>query len=76
MVPRAQQIRVRALDRHGKRMEINATDFPSRVIQHESDHLDGVLFVDRMRSLQSLTFMDEFSRYHARRNEDDEEDDE
>jgi peptide deformylase len=34
-----------------------------RVIQHETDHLDGVLFLDRMRSLESLTFLDEYSRY-------------
>ena len=42
-------------------------DFPARVIQHETDHLDGVLFFDRMRSFESLTYMDEFSRYHATR---------
>ncbi len=73
MVPRAQQIRVRALDRNGKRIEINAKDFPARVIQHETDHLDGVLFLDRMRSFQSLTFMEEFSRYHASRDDDEDE---
>ena len=72
-VPRAAQIRVSALDRHGKRVEINAKDFPARVIQHETDHLDGILFFDRMRSFESLTFMEEFSRYHARRDDDDEE---
>lgn len=76
LVPRAAQIRVSALDRHGKRIEINARDFPARVIQHETDHLDGVLFLDRMRSFESLTFMEEFSRYHARRDDDDEQDDE
>jgi peptide deformylase len=72
-VPRAAQIRVTALDRHGKRIEINAKDFPARVIQHETDHLNGVLFFDRMRSFESLTFMEEFSRYHTKR--DDDEDD-
>ena len=71
LVPRAAQIVVSALDRHGKRIEIKASDFPARVIQHESDHLDGVLFFDRMRSLESLTYMEEFSRYHARRDHDD-----
>ena len=73
MVPRAAQITVTALDRHGKRMEIQAKDFPARVIQHETDHLDGVLFFDRMRSLESLTYMEEFSRYHARKEQDDDE---
>ena len=71
-VPRAAQIRVRALDRHGKRIEINAKDFPARVIQHETDHLDGVLFFDRMRSFESLTYMEEFSKFHTSRDEDDE----
>lgn len=73
-VPRAQSIRVSALDRHGKRIEINARDFPARVIQHETDHLNGVLFFDRMRSFESLSYMEEFSRYHT--SSDDEDDDE
>jgi len=63
LVSRAREIRVRAFDRHGERIEIHAHDFPARVIQHETDHLDGVLFVDRMRSFESLTFLDEYSRY-------------
>jgi peptide deformylase len=73
-VIRASEIRVSALDRHGKRIEINAKDFPARVIQHETDHLDGVLFFDRMRSFESLTYMEEYSRYHLKRDEDDEND--
>lgn len=71
MVPRAFHISVVALDRHGKRIEFEAKDFPARVIQHETDHLDGVLFFDRMQTLESLTFMEEFSRYHARRDDED-----
>jgi peptide deformylase len=62
-VPRAREIKVRALDRKGERIELRAHDFPARVIQHETDHLDGVLFFDRMQSFQSLTFLDEYSRY-------------
>jgi peptide deformylase len=62
-VPRAREIKVRGLDRTGARLELNAHDFPARVIQHETDHLDGVLFFDRMTSLTSLTFLDEYSRY-------------
>jgi peptide deformylase len=62
-VPRAVEIKVRAYDRTGSRVEITARDFPARVIQHETDHLDGVLFFDRMRSFESLTFLDEYSRY-------------
>ena len=62
-VPRAREIRVRAYDRAGDRIELYTHDFSARVIQHETDHLDGVLFVDRMRSLATLTYLDEYSRY-------------
>ena len=62
-VPRAREITVRAFDRTGARIELNAHDFPARVIQHETDHLDGVLFFDRMTSLGSMTFLDEYARY-------------
>ena len=62
-VPRARQIKVRAFDRTGARIELNAHDFPARVMQHETDHLDGMLFFDRMKSLESMTFLDEYARY-------------
>ena len=62
-VSRAREIRVRAYDRKGDRIELRAHDFPARVIQHETDHLDGVLFFDRMRSFETLTYLDEYSRY-------------
>ena len=75
-VPRAQQVTVSALDRDGKRFEIDLEGFPARVVQHETDHLDGVLFIDRMRSLESLTYLEEYSRYHARRADDGEDEDE
>jgi peptide deformylase len=71
-VPRCPHIKVSALNREGKRIEIEVRDFPARVIQHETDHLDGVLFLDRMRSYDSLTFLEEYSRYHARRDDDEE----
>jgi peptide deformylase len=62
-VPRAREIRVTALDRDGATIEITSRDFPARVIQHETDHLDGVLFLDRMRGFGTLTFLDEYARY-------------
>jgi peptide deformylase len=65
-VPRARQIIVRAYDRRGKRIEVRASGFTARVIQHETDHLDGVLFFDRMKSLDTLTYLDEFGRYWSR----------
>ena len=68
-VPRARDVKVRAFDRQGDRIELRARDFPARVIQHETDHLDGVLFFDRMKSFESLTFLDEYSRYWVRRDD-------
>jgi peptide deformylase len=62
-VPRAREVKLRAFDRKGDRIELRAHDFTARVIQHETDHLNGVLFFDRMRSFETLTFLDEYSRY-------------
>jgi peptide deformylase len=69
-VERPRAIRVRALDRTGRRIEITAEGLPARVIQHEFDHLEGVLFFDRMKSFETLTFMDEFKRYWAKDEEE------
>ena len=65
-VPRAREIRVTGLDRHGGRLDLQIRDYPARIVQHEADHLDGVLFFDRMRSFDSLTFLDEYARYWAK----------
>lgn len=62
-VARAREITVRAYDRQGKRIEVRARGFTARVIQHETDHLDGILFFDRMTSMKTLTFLEEFGRY-------------
>jgi peptide deformylase len=71
-VPRPKSIKVRALNREGKRVELTASGLPARVIMHETDHLDGVLFFDRMKSLDTLTFMDEYGRYWRDTEENDE----
>lgn len=64
-VPRRVEIRVRSLDRHGRPQSMTASGFAARVIQHETDHLDGVLFLDRMTSFESLTFLPEYEKYFA-----------
>jgi peptide deformylase len=48
LVRRAEQITVNAFDLKGREFEMQLTDLPSRVVQHETDHLDGVLFIDRL----------------------------
>jgi len=51
-VRRAQRVRVRALDEHGRPLEFVAEGYLARALQHEVDHLDGVLFVDRLSLLK------------------------
>ena len=43
------------------------------MIQHETDHLDGILFLDRMTAFETLTFLDEYSRYWVKNDDDEEE---
>jgi peptide deformylase len=62
-VPRYTEVDVEAFDRRGKRLQFRAKDFFARVIQHECDHLTATVFLDRMQSLETLTFLDEFTRY-------------
>lgn len=65
-VPRYTKIRFRAYDRQGKRVDFVAQGFHARVIQHECDHLQGHVYLDRMRNMDSLTFVEEFIKYGAR----------
>lgn len=63
MVPRYSELRVQALDRYGRSLDFVAKDFHARVIQHEYDHLQGKVYVDRMDSLHTLSHLDEWQRY-------------
>jgi len=63
LVPRPVEIKVQAYNPAGKPINFRARDFYARVIQHEYDHLVGKVYLDRMRSMASLTFLPEFSRY-------------
>jgi peptide deformylase len=51
-ITRPKEVRVRYLDRDGKRQEIAADGLLATCIQHEIDHLDGVLFVDHLSALK------------------------
>lgn len=51
-VKRYKKIKVKALDQFGRPIEFEAKDFPARVIQHEVDHLNGILFVEKARNLK------------------------
>ncbi len=65
-VPRCQKIEVVFYDRDGLRHTQIAEDLLSIVIQHETDHLFGKVFLDRMEDLSSLSFLSEYKRYKAK----------
>ena len=65
-VPRYTKIRLRAYDRQAHRVDIVAQGFHARVIQHECDHVQGKVYLDRMRSMESLTFVEEWAKYGLR----------
>ena len=64
IVPRARTVHVDALDHHGKPISIDATGWYARILQHEIDHLNGTLYIDRMRS-RTISTARNFSRYWA-----------
>ncbi len=53
-VKRYRKIRVKALDENGQPLNFTAEDFPARVIQHECDHLQGVLFIEKAKDLHEI----------------------
>lgn len=69
-VPRFKEIEIQAQDRRGRPLHLKASEFFARVIQHEHDHLLGTLFLDRMKSFETLTFPAEYARYWARHEEE------
>jgi peptide deformylase len=63
MVPRHTAVRLQCHDRDGQGVDLVAKDFFARVIQHETDHLRGIVYVDRMRDLSTLSFVGEWKRH-------------
>jgi peptide deformylase len=66
LVARARGVRVEALDEHGQPVTVSARGWYARILQHEVDHLDGTLYVDRMES-RSFTTQQNHQRHHAGR---------
>ena len=65
MVPRHDRIRYRWTDTEGRAHECEAWGFHARVVQHECDHLDGILYPMRMTDLSTLSFTSELGRSQA-----------
>lgn len=53
-VERAESIRVRAVDRNGKKLKLRLAGWTARIFQHEIDHLDGILYIDKLTSPERL----------------------
>jgi peptide deformylase len=70
MVPRSKEVEIRYLDRHAKEKRLVADGFLAVVVQHELDHLDGKVFLDRMEDLSTLTHLKEYGRYWTQGDED------
>lgn len=58
LVPRFTRLRYQGFDQHGAPLERTVEGFHARVVQHEVDHLDGVLFPQRVRDLRNFGFED------------------
>jgi len=70
-VPRFYRLRLEALDREGQPYTLETEGFHARVIQHECDHLEGSVYLDRMRDMRSLAFLKEFEDHVSPRHEDE-----
>lgn len=53
-VTRYYRIKMRGLDRNGKKIELNREGIVARVLQHEFDHLEGILYIDKAKNIQEI----------------------
>ena len=63
LVPRSTSVTLKAYDRDGNKIEKQATGFEAVVLQHEIDHLNGKVFLDRMEDLTQLAYQEEFEEF-------------
>jgi peptide deformylase len=68
-VDRPSKIRIDYLDRHGKEHSREAEGFLATVFQHEFDHLDGILFLDRVTDKSKIAYLEEYAEFHAPKEE-------
>ena len=63
MVPRVTAVRLQCYDREANPVDLIAKEFFARVIQHETDHLNGIVYLDRMRDLRTLSHIAEWNKH-------------
>jgi peptide deformylase len=70
-VDRHESIRVRALDRHGKPIKLKVNGWTARIFQHEIDHLNGVLYIDRLTDPENFWTEAEFEAFQQESGEEE-----
>jgi len=65
-VKRPRGINLDYFNQNGEKIKIQAFDFMAHVFQHEIDHLNGMLYIDRMEDLTKLSFLEEFEQFWSR----------
>lgn len=68
-VERAESIRVRGLDRHGRKFRRRFDDWTARIFQHEIDHLNGELYIDKLTGPDNIWTEEEFEKMQEARKE-------
>lgn len=69
-VERHEKVRVRFLDYNGKEQEILADDLLAIILQHEIDHLDGVLYIDHISRLKRTRLLNKLNKYYHEREQE------
>ncbi len=72
-VERAESIRVRGLDRHGRKFRRRFYDWDARIFQHEIDHLNGVLYIDKLTGPENIWTEEEFEAMREARQKEQEQ---
>ena len=68
IVKRAEKVKVKCLDRHGEPFEVESEGLLAKALQHEIDHLNGILFVDRIGRIKREFFKKRYAREHSLNN--------
>jgi peptide deformylase len=69
LVPRSTTITLNAYDRHGGQIQKTVSGFEAVVLQHEIDHLQGYVFIDRMKDFTKLSYQEEFEKFWIKKEE-------
>jgi len=66
-VERHESVRVRGLDRHGRKLRLRLFDWTARIFQHEIDHLNGELYIDKLTGPENIWTEEEFEKMREAR---------